>query len=324
MAEDYYQTLGVPRTASAEDIRKAYRELARKYHPDLHPDDEAAKKRFKEVQTAFDVLNDQSKREMYDRYGSSFEGVGAGGAGGPFPGGGRGGPFPGGGFGGGEIDLESLFGGGGFGDLFGGGKAGRGRRRTAQAAGENISARLSIPFRLAIEGGKTDLRIDREPAGRGKPATTETISVTIPQGLPDGGRMRLRGQGLPGTGGGPAGDLLLEVHVEPHPVFRRSGDTLEVTLPISLAEAIEGAKVDVPTPWGTIALRIPPRTSGGRKLRAAGMGVRHANGAKGDLIAEVQIMLPEAADPEALRRLLDAAKAAESAGTANTRAGLRW
>jgi DnaJ-class molecular chaperone len=324
MAEDYYQTLGVPRTASAEDIRKAYRELARKFHPDLHPDDEAAKKKFKEVQTAFDVLNDQGKREMYDRYGSSFEGVGAGGAGGPFPGGGRGGPFPGGGFGGGEIDLESLFGGGGFGDLFGGGKAGRGRRRTTQAAGENISARLSIPFRLAIEGGKTDLRIDREPAGRGKPATTETISVTIPQGLPDGGRMRLRGQGLPGTGGGPAGDLLLEVHVEPHPVFRRSGDTLEVTLPISLAEAIEGAKVDVPTPWGTIALRIPPRTSGGRKLRAAGMGVRHANGAKGDLIAEVQIMLPEAADPEALRRLLDAAKAAEPAGTANTRAGLRW
>jgi DnaJ-class molecular chaperone len=119
MAEDYYQTLGVPRTASAEDIRKAYRELARKYHPDLHPDDEAAKEKFKKVQTAFDVLNDQSKREMYDRYGSSFEGVGAGGPGGGW-GGGRG-PFPGGGFpGGGEIDLESLFGGGGgFGDIFG-------------------------------------------------------------------------------------------------------------------------------------------------------------------------------------------------------------
>jgi DnaJ-class molecular chaperone len=328
MAEDYYQTLGVPRTASAEDIRKAYRELARKYHPDLHPDDEAAKEKFKQVQTAFDVLNDQGKREMYDRYGSSFEGVGAGGpGGGPFPGGGRGSPFPGGGgFPGGEIDLESLFGGGGgFGDLFGGGaKAGRGRRRTAQAAGENISARLAIPFRLAIEGGKTDVRIDREPAGRGKPATAETISVTIPQGLPDGGRMRLRGQGLPGSGGGPAGDLLLDVQVEPHPFFRRSGDTLEVTLPISLAEAIEGAKVDVPTPWGTIALRIPPRTSGGRKLRAAGMGVRHANGAKGDLIAEVQIMLPDASAPDALQRVLEAAKAAESAGAANPRAVLRW
>jgi curved DNA-binding protein len=129
---------------------------------------------------------------------------------------------------------------------------------------------------------------------------------------------------LPGSGGGPAGDLLLDVQVEPHPFFRRSGDTLEVTLPISLAEAIEGAKVDVPTPWGTIALRIPPRTSGGRKLRAAGMGVRHANGAKGDLIAEVQIMLPDASAPDALQRVLEAAKAAESAGAANPRAVLRW
>ena len=135
--------------------------------------------------------------------------------------------------------------------------------------------------------------------------------------------MRLRGQGMPGTGGGPAGDLLLDVHVEPHPVFRRDGDTLELTLPVTLAEAIEGAKVDVPTPWGTIALRIPPGTSGGRKLRAAGMGVRHANGAKGDLIAEVQIMLPAGGDPAAGARLLEAAKAA-AAGATDPRAQLRW
>ena len=161
------------------------------------------------------------------------------------------------------------------------------------------------------------MRIDRD----GK---TETISVTIPQGLPDGARMRLRGQGLPGTGGGPAGDLLLEVKVEPHPVFRRNGDTLEVTLPISVAEAILGAKVDVPTPWGTISLKVPPKTSGGRKLRAAGMGVRHANGAKGDLIAEVQIVLPEQADAAALDRLLEAAKAAEAAGGPGPRGQLRW
>jgi len=323
MAEDYYQTLGVPRTASAEDIRKAYRELARKYHPDLHPDDAAAKEKFKQVQTAFDVLNDQSKREMYDRYGSSFEGVGAGGPGGGWPGGGRGGQAPGGGgFPGGEIDLESLFGGGGFGDLFGGGaKTARGRRRPARAAGEDIATRIEIPLRLAIEGGKTDVRLERD-SGAGR--RSETISVTIPQGLPDGARMRLRGQGQEGTGGGPAGDLLLEVRVELHPLFRRSGDTLEVTLPISLSEAIEGAKVDVPTPWGTIALRIPPKTSGGRKLRAAGMGVRHANGAKGDLIAEVQIMLPETTDAAALERLLEAARAAETAVAANPRAQLRW
>ena len=314
MAEDYYETLGVSRTASAEDIRKAYRELARKYHPDLHPDDDAAKEKFKKVQTAFDVLNDPSKREMYDRYGSSFEGVGAGGQGGGW----RGGPFPGGGFpGGGEIDLESLFGGGGgFGDLFGRGRSTRTRRRPAQAPGEDITARLAIPFRLAIDGGKTDVRIDRG-------GTTETISVTIPQGLPDGARMRLRGQGLPGVGGGPAGDLLLDVRVDPHPVFRRSGDTLELTLPIALSEAIAGATVDVPTPWGTIALRIPAGTSGGRKLRAAGMGVRHGNGAKGDLIAEVQIMLADAGDAAARERLLEAARSAE-AGAAGVRSHLRW
>ena len=320
MAEDYYQTLGVPRTASAEDIRKAYRELARKYHPDLHPDDAAAKEKFKQVQTAFDVLNDQSKREMYDRYGSSFEGVGAGGPGGG-PGGGRG-PFPGGGFpGGGEIDLESLFGGSGgagFGDLFGrGGAKPRGRRRSAQTPGEDLTARIEIPFKLAIDGGKTDVRIDRD----GK---TETISVTIPQGLPDGGRMRLRGQGLPGSGGGPAGDLLLEVRVQLHLLFRRVGDMLEVTLPISLSEAIAGAKVDVPTPWGTIALKVPAKTSGGRKLRAAGMGVRHANGAKGDLIAEVQIVLPDTAADATLEKLLEAAKASEASAGLGPRAQLRW
>jgi curved DNA-binding protein len=135
MAEDYYETLGVSRTASAEDIRKAYRELARKYHPDLHPDDDSAKEKFKQVQNAFDVLNDPSKREMYDRYGSSFEGVGPGGpqggwGGGPFGGGAGASGFPGGG----EIDLESLFGGGGggFEQIFGraaGGRAGGGRRR---------------------------------------------------------------------------------------------------------------------------------------------------------------------------------------------------
>ena len=291
MAEDHYQMLGVPKSASAEDIRKAYRELARKYHPDLHPDDDAAKEKFKKVQTAFDVLNDPSKREMYDRYGSSFEGVGAGGPGGGWAGGGGGGrgPFPGaGGFpGGGEIDLESLFGGaGGFADMFrgagggggagAGGRAGRGRKRATQVPGEDLTARIQVPFKLAIEGGKTDVRIDRE----GK---AETISVTIPQGLPDGARMRLRGQGLPGSGGGPAGDLLLEVGVESHPVFHRDGDTLELTLPVS---------------------------------------VRHSNGAKGDLIAEVQIMLPESADPEAVARLLEAAKVA--AGSATPRPQLRW
>jgi len=311
MSDDHYQILGVSRTATSEDIQKAYREMARKYHPDLHPDDDAAKEQFKKVQTAFDVLNDPSKREMYDRYGSSFEGVNAGG-GGWSPQGHQGGFQAGG-----EVDLESLFG-GGFADLFGGGKRRSSRpRRSASTQGEDITANIRIPFQLAIDGGKTEVRFDRD-------GHSETLSITIPQGLPDGARMRLRGQGRPGSGGGAAGDLLLEVGVEPHPVYRREGDTLAVNLPISLSEALEGAKVDLPTPWGVISLRLPAGTSSGKKLRAAGMGVRHTNGSKGDLIAEVQIVLPDIKDEAESKSLLDAVKAAELSSPKDPRAAIKW
>ena len=311
MSDDHYQILGVSRTATSEDIQKAYREMARKYHPDLHPDDDAAKDQFKKVQTAFDVLNDPSKREMYDRYGSSFEGVNAGG-GGWSPQGHQGGFQAGG-----EVDLESLFG-GGFADLFGGGKRRSSRpRRSASKQGEDITANIRIPFQLAIDGGKTEVRFDRD-------GHSETLSITIPQGLPDGARMRLRGQGRPGSGGGAAGDLLLEVGVEPHPVYRREGDTLAVNLPISLSEALEGAKVDLPTPWGVISLRLPAGTSSGKKLRAAGMGVRHTNGSKGDLIAEVQIVLPDLKNEAESKSLLDAVKAAELSSPKDPRAAIKW
>ena len=311
MADDHYQILGVSRTATSEDIQKAYREMARKYHPDLHPDDNAAKEQFKKVQTAFDVLNDPSKREMYDRYGSSFEGVGAGGGGGWSPQGQAGGFQSGG-----EVDLESLFGGsGGFADLFGGGK--RRTRRNPRTPGEDITAHIRIPFQLAIDGGKTEVRFERDNKH-------ETLSITIPQGLPDGSRMRLRGQGRPGRGGGATGDLLLEVNVEQHAVYRREGDTLAVSLPISLSEALEGAKVDLPTPWGTISLRIPEGTSSGKKLRAGGMGVRHANGSKGDLIAEVQIVLPVSDDEAASKVLLYSAKIVEASVQEDPRAAIKW
>ena len=312
MSDDHYQILGVSRTATSEDIQKSYREMARKYHPDLHPDDDAAKEQFKKVQTAFDVLNDPSKREMYDRYGSSFEGVGAGGGGGWSPQGHQGGFQSGA-----EVDLESLFG-GGFADLFGGGKRRSSRpRRSPSAPGEDITANIRIPFQLAIDGGKTEVRFDRD-------GTNETLSITIPQGLPDGSRMRLRGQGRPGVGGGVAGDLLLGVGVEPHSVYRREGDVLAVSLPITLSEALEGAKVDLPTPWGVISLRIPAGTSSGKKLRAAGMGVRHANGSKGDLIAEVQIVLPETDDEAVSQALLEAIKAAEASAPKDPRAAIKW
>ena len=311
MADDHYQILGVSRTATSDDIQKAYREMARKYHPDLHPDDDAAKEQFKKVQTAFDVLNDPSKREMYDRYGSSFEGVGAGGGGGGWSPQGQAGGFQSGG----EVDLESLFGGGGFADLFGGGK--RRTRRNPRTPGEDITANIRIPFQLAIDGGKTEVRFERDNKH-------ETLSITIPQGIPDGSRMRLRGQGRPGRGGGAAGDLLLEVNVEQHAVYHREGDTLAVSLPISLSEALEGAKVDLPTPWGTISLRIPEGTSSGKKLRAGGMGVRHANGSKGDLIAEVQIVLPVSDDEAASKALLDSAKIVEASVQEDPRAAIKW
>ena len=196
--------------------------------------------------------------------------------------------------------------------MFGGGRKTRSRRRPAAAAGDDITAEIRIPFRLAIEGGSTDVRVDRGGA-------VDTISVKIPQGLPDAARMRLRGQGLPGSGGGPDGDLLLVVHVDPHAVYRRDGDTLEIKIPVSLAEAIDGAKVDVPTPWGTIALKIPPGTSSGRKLRAQGMGVKHANGASGDLIAEVQVMLPKSIPPAVVESIREA-----SNRDGNPRSQLSW
>lgn len=324
MAEDYYKTLDVPRDASAADIQKAYRTLARKYHPDLHPDDKTAKKKFQEVQTAFDVLNDPSKRELYDRYGSSFDKMGAGGGSrGGYAGGGQAAP----GFE--DIDFSQFFGerfgGGGGGDEGGGfaeifkqfGRGGGSRSRKPKAAarsGEDVRAEISIPFNTAVLGGQTELSIQR---GGGK---VETLAVKIPAGVADGGKIRLRGQGEPGPGGGPAGDILLTVHVAPHPYFQRRGNDLDVKVPVTLSEAVLGAKVDVPTPGGVITLRVPPRTSSGAKLRAKGRGVAPKNGESGDLYAEIQIMLPKEIDAETLAAI----ERLGSGSHENPRADLRW
>lgn len=320
MADDYYATLGVERGANAEEIRKAYRQLARKYHPDLNPDDPKAKDKFQAVQAAFDVLNDAKKREMYDRYGAAYENMGGGG------GGGRGGPRPwppGGGSPGAEgveVNFEDLFGGGGgggFADLFkqfGNRGRGAGRRAPAQTRGADLEHELTVPFATAILGGEAQIAVQRADG------TVETLRVKIPAGIDSGKKIRLRGQGEPGDGGGPSGDIIIKVNVAPHPHFRRIGKRLEVTAPITLAEALRGAKIDLPTPHGTITLTVPPNSSSGRKLRVKGQGVKAGEGPPGDLFAELQIVLPKAlaeADRDQLAEI--AAKYSD-----HPRADLQW
>lgn len=321
MSKDYYKVLGVTRNASQEEIKKAYRDLARKYHPDLNPDDKTAKSKFQEVQGAYDVLSDPQKREMYDRYGSSFETMG----GGPRPGGPWGGS-PGGGFSFEDIDFSQFFGerfgaggggSGGFEDVFSQFAQGAGRARKSQAGGRrrgsDLRHEITVPFATAIQGGEVQLSV-AHPSGQ-----AETLSVRIPPGIEDGKKIRLRGQGEPAPRGGPAGDLILTVHVAPHPCFRRSGKHLHITLPVTLAEAALGAKVDVPTPQGTVALKVPPCTSSGSKLRVKARGVPSKDG-PGDLIAEIQIVLPKQIDEQTRTAI----ERWTQQGSENPRAKLRW
>ena len=329
MAEDYYKTLGVRRDASQAEIEDAYRDLTRKWHPDRNPDKEAGRK-FQEIQAAFDVLSDQKKRDLYDRYGSSFESTGAADPKVVITGAARSGPGHGG-FEGEGFDFSQFFGerfgaqpqpggGGGFGDFFsqfrqaGAGGARRPRERASRRGG-NIEHELTVPFATSVTGGKVQLSIER---ASGK---TETITVTIPPGIEDGKKIRLRGQGEPGPRGATAGDILLVIHVAPHEHFQRRGKHLHLKVPVTLAEAALGAKIDVPTPKGTVSLRIPPGTSSGTKLRVKGHGVQSKDGAAGDLLAEIQIVLPKPLDDEC-RQMIE--KIAAHHPQENPRAKLRW
>ena len=322
VAEDYYKTLGVSRNAPPAEIQKAYRDLARKYHPDLNPNDKTAKEKFQQVQAAFDVLDDAGKRENYDRYGSAFESAGGGGP--------QGQAYqwsqPGGGQGTEAFDFSDLFGdrygpeaAGGFGDIFkqfrrassdrAGAPRGRGR-----AKGRDIEHEIELPLATAVNGGEVQIAV-RRVSGK-----QETIRVKIPPGVEDGKKIRLRGQGEPGQGGGPAGDILIRVRTLPHPHFRRKGMDLEVRVPVTLAEAASGTKVDVPSPHGVITLRVPPGTSSGRRLRIKGQGVAPKGKTPGDLFAEILIVLPEKLDAED-KQLLE--KIAEK-HPQNPRADLSW
>lgn len=321
MPADHYDTLGVSRQATSDEIQKAYRQLARKYHPDLNPNDASAKEKFQKVQAAFDVLNDPQKRELYDQYGNAYETFGGGAGGGPHPGAnpwaGAGGPG-GGGF---EVNLDDLFGGGagmggggagGFADLF---KTFKQRnKRAAPTKGSNIEHTLTVPFATAVLGGEAQITIQREDGH------TESLRVKIPAGIEPGKKIRLRGKGEESISGGSAGDLLIRVEVAPHPHFRRTGNRLDVRVPITLAEAVGGAKIDVPTPNGTITLTVPPGTSSGSKLRVKGQGVKHSNGEVGDLFAEVMVVVPKDMSSEDREKVLDVLKKYPQ----NPRTELRW
>lgn len=279
MPRDYYEVLGVARNAAEEDIKKAYRKLARQHHPDRNPGDSQAEKRFKEIQEAYDVLSDKSKREQYDRFGFA----GPQGAQGPF-GGGQG-PFGGGqGFEFQGINLEDIlrqFGGAGGGGGSGGGEAsdffGRsGRRRGRRAAPpQEAEADLSIPFLKAALGGSVAVQIN-----------DQELNVKVPAGVEEGKKLRLSGQ-APG-----GGDLLVRLHIEPHPYFRREGNNVLVEAPISVSEALLGAKVDVPTLDGTfLTVKVPPGASSGARLRLRGKGI-----SGGDQFVEIKIIAFKPAD----------------------------
>jgi len=318
MAEDFYQILELERGASESEIQEAYRKLARKYHPDLNPDDKGAKEKFQRVQQAYEVLNDPKKRDLYDRYGSSYESF-AGGHPGGRPGGGswsyQSGP---GGFEG--IDLSELFGGtgggGGFSDIFQQFAGGQSRRhaRPASRRGTDLQHTVEIPLKTAVEGGEVRLNVHRAGGGQ------ETISAKVPPGIEDGKKIRLRGQGEPSPVRGHAGDILITVKVQPHPFFQRNGKSLNVTVPVTLAEAALGGKVDVPTPHGTVTLKVPPGSSSGTRLRIKGHGVRVGQDPPGDLYAELSIVLPETLDEESQRLV----KKLDERTDVSLRADLLW
>jgi len=298
-----YEILGVAPNADADTLRKAYRKLARLYHPDVNPGDTAAEERFKEISQAYAVLSDAEKRSQYDEFGEAalnggFDPAAARRAREAYGAQFRGGGFGGGG-GGGAHDFTGEFSFGDLDDLLGGAFGrGRGRstRRRRPTRGPDLNASISLDFLDAARGGEQPVSIAR-PTADGT-AVQERLTVRIPPGVADGGRIRLAGKG--GTiEGVPPGDLYLDVRVRPHPIFRRDGRDLHLELPVNFREATLGAKVEIPTLDGRATVTIPPGTRGGSKLRLRGKGIPATrSGSAGDLIATVQIEVPRDLDEE--------------------------
>jgi DnaJ-class molecular chaperone len=293
LARDPYQELGVSRGASADEIRKAFRKLAKQHHPDTNPGNKASEERFKQVSAAFDILGDVDKRKKFDAGEIDADGRetmrGFGGGGGPW--GEQGGPggFSGGGFGHGRqegfenIDLSDL-----FGDILGrrGGAAGGGRGGGFAARGADVRAGLEVELEDVIHGAKKRIAFSD---GR-------TIDVTIPAGAEEGQALRLKGQGQPGRAG--PGDALIEISIRPHAIYRREGGALVMDLPVSVPDAILGGKVQAPTPDGPVTLTVPKGANSGQTLRLKGKGLSDSRGRRGDLLAKLVLMLPETISPE--------------------------
>jgi molecular chaperone DnaJ len=334
--KDPYAVLGVPRTATDDQIKKAYRKLARDNHPDRNPDDAAAEERFKDVQTAYDVLSDAEKRKQYDQFGADGPG--------PF------GPGAGGNFRNyrvdNDFDLGDL-----FGNIFGGGR-GRARARPQPERGVDLESRVRLSFDDALAGVQVRVPVEVETAchvcggsgaepgtapracpdcegtgmvsdshglfalsqpcprcrgngtivdkpcrscsGTGRERVTKRYSVKIPAGARDGTRIRLKGKGEPGRNGGPAGDLYVVVEVEPSQLYERRGADLVLDVPVSYPEAALGATVEIPTPGGPVALKVPAGTEHGKLLRVKGRGApKLKGGGHGDLLARVKVTVPQ-------------------------------
>ncbi len=278
--KDHYQVLGVQRDASADAIRKAYRGLAREYHPDVNKSADAST-RFAEVQEAYDVLSDAEKRKAYDRFGHAGVGVGQGPGG--FGGGGWSGQYSGDPFGSSDFStvFEDLFGARGGGRPFDGGGPGVMPPRR----GSDLQHALSVTFMTAAMGGSEDVRI-------GLGSKPQTISVKIPAGVETGAQLRVRGKGAAGVDGGPSGDLRLTVEVGLHPWFRREGLDVLINVPVTIAEATFGTTVTLPLLKGSVDLKIPPGAASGQKLRVKGKGVDDGKGGQGDFYAVIQIVAP--------------------------------
>ncbi len=309
MADDPYKVLGVARNASDDEIRKAYRKLAKAYHPDLHPGDSAAEERFKAVAVAFDLLGDADKRARFDRgeidasgqeraqqqYYRHYADAGA------------------------EHPYHTTEGfadfadiGDVFADLFGHARqasAAGGRSGGVRMRGGDVRYSFEVDFLDAVNGAKR--RISLPDGG--------ALDLTIPAGVRDGQVLRLKGKGMPGIGGGPPGDALVEVHVRPHKLFRREGDDIHIELPITPAEAVRGARIEVPTTGGAVTMSVPKGANSGTRLRLKGKGVAAGKaGKRGDQYVTLKVVLPEKPDDE-LAALLERW---ESEHPFNPRAGL--